>query len=310
MKSVYQLPESPGAQLDQFDLRIDLTDPHTPYADSLPNYLITQAIFINGTRLAPENTISLMQLAKSCQLAGEFFIVTCDCGEASCAGIDDGILVAHFNDRIEWQVPDPLSYRGKSNEEAEEMDQHRVYKRFSFQPEAYLSAIQDGLRIAKGLLFGEKQPVECSPYGFTPEQLLLLDPIVFSERGATVGCQIVASNIALDGSVDWLTINGISYRLREFPVPDEIKALDCWSDWEPKPCGPDGLVFGALAAPASELRRRIRLLAVYLASVTLKGGKVQASYQGWQFRDTRTFDRQIVFWGNASIKSSKIEENN
>ncbi len=291
------------ATLDRMELKIDLTGPHAPYTDKPPNYLIVPSIHINGERLAPGNTISLVVLAKSCQSSGEFFIVTCDCGEAGCAGIDDGIRVTHFGDRIEWEIPDPISYRGMSQEQAVRISENRLYKKYVFQPEAYLSAVQEGLRIAKGLLFGEKQPAECVPDGFYPEQLLSLDPIVFSERGAPLGCQIVATKVFLDGTVDWVRINGIPYRLRDLPIPDDIKALGSWSDWEPKPCGLNGLVFGDLAAPEWELRRRIRLLADYLASITVKSGHVQASYRGWRYQQRRSFDRQLVIYGRSDCGS-------
>jgi hypothetical protein len=304
MNSSDKVPDSNGSSHDQFELRVELTGPHTPYADSLACYLIEQSIYINGERLAPEHAIYLIHLAKSCQLSGEFFIVTCDCcGDAGCAGIDDGIRVTHFGDRIEWEVPDPISYRGMSREQVEQTSQNRVYKRFSFQPNAYLSEVQEGLRIAKGLLFGEKQPVDCSPDGLTPELLLSLDPIVFNERGATIGCLIVADKVAINGGVHWIVINGISYHLREFPVPEDVKALDYWSDWEPKPCGPNGLILGDLAAPVWERRRRIRLLANYLASMTLETGMIQVSYRGRECKDGTRVDHQLVIRGRSKEKS-------
>lgn len=305
MKSTKKTLNLKKTHYDQFELKIELTGPHTPNSDESPDYLITQAILINGKSLAPANPIDLIHLSKSCQLSGEFFIVTCGCGDAGCAGIDDGIRVTHFDDRIIWEVPDPISYSGLSDEAAKRVTENRVYKKYSFAPKAYLLAVQEGLRIAKGLLFGDKQPIECSPDGLTPELLLALDPVVFSERGATIGCQIVAEKVVINGAVDWITINGISYRLREFPVPDDIKALGYWSDWEPKPCGANGLIFGDLAAPDWERRRRIRLLANHLASITLEWGEIQASYRGRQRKDGTSFDRsQILLRGRVKNQTS------
>ena len=260
---------SVNLEYDQFDLKIELSDLHKEYADSPGTYLIKQSIFINRENLAPDNSIALTQLAKSCQLSGEFFIVTCNCcGDAGCAGIDDGIRVTHFDDRIIWEVPDPLSYRGLGQEEVIFVSDNRVYKKYIFDPDAYLTAFQKGLATARELLNGNKQPVECTPDGFDASDLLVLNPIVFTQRGAPMGCKIVGRKVLMSKTPGWVTINGIYYRLRELPVPDEIKALDDWSDWEPKKWK-NGYLFNNAAAPESERQRRVQELEKYIASIRL-----------------------------------------
>lgn len=250
---------SAEATFDQFELRIELTN-------SAGQNLIKQSVFINRNNIAPENPIDLRQLAKSCQLSGEFFIVTCGCGEAGCAGIDDGIRVTHFDDRIIWEIPNPLSYRGMAQEEVEFVNENRIYKKYTIEPVAYIATFQQGLAAARTLLNGDKQPVECTPYGFDPSDLLELDPIVFSERGAPLGCKIVASKVQICRDPNWVIMNGIHYRLRDLPVPPEIKALADWSEYEPKKCG-NGYLFNSAAAPIEEVERRVEVLEKYLASI-------------------------------------------
>lgn len=283
---------------DEFDLRIELLGPYQEYANELATYLITQAVYINGENLAPDNPIDLAHLCKSCQLNGEFFIVTCGCGDAGCAGIDDGIRVSHFDGRIVWEVPTPLSYRGMTEEEVDEATKNRKYRKFNFQPGAYFSAVQEGLREAKAMLFGERQPVECSPYGMTPEELLTLDPVVFSKRGAPIGCDIIGRKIMIR-RWGWITINGIPYRLRELPVPDDIKALDDWSDWEPKACG-NGYLLNYAAAPLSEVRRRIRVLAESLSSIAISDCQIDANLGEIRGKDGPRWDRHVVIRGFGS----------
>jgi hypothetical protein len=299
MKSTKKTLNLKRPHYDKFELKIKLTGPHTSDSDESPGYLITQAILINDKSLATDNPIDLIPLAKSCQLSGEFFIVTCGCGDAGCAGIDEGIRVAHFDDRIVWEVPDPISYRGLSDEAVKRASEDRLYKKYSFEPEAYLVSVQEGLRIAKGLLFGDKQPVECSPYGMNPERLLSIDPVVFGERGASVGSQIIGRRVEIGPSLTWFTINGISYRFREFPFPEDIKALDDWSDWPLKPCGQDGLVFGDLAAPDWVLRQRVHKLANYFASISLRSVTVQSSFRGRRCEDGVHLERKILFHGRS-----------
>lgn len=283
------------SKFDLFELKVELRGPYQVHSDEPPSYLITQAVWINGENLAPENPIDLRQLAKSCQMSGEFFIVTCGCGEAGCAGIDDGVRVTHFDDRLVWEVPVPLSYRGMTDAEAERHGNNRVYQRFNFDPNLYLATMQAGLREAKCLLFGEQQPVECSPDGFGPKDLLSLNPAVFSERGTPKGCLIIGKKVVVDRSPSWVTIDGIHFRLRQLPVPDAIRQLDVWSDWEPKACS-GGYVFGDAAAPDWEVRRRKRLLGEYLASITMKGGMVFVTLRNdWEKR----CKHQLVLGGRA-----------
>lgn len=228
-------------------------------------YLITQAVFINGENIAPDRPIDLRQLAKSCQLSGEFFIVTCGCGFPE---TDDGIRVTHQPDRIVWQVPELDSFS------EEEQDAHNpIYRTYVFCPEQYLEAVQGGLCDAKSFLFSEYNPIECSPYGFEREDLLALDPLVFSERGAPLGCQLLARHIEVESGFRAVIMNGIRYRLNELPVPDDIKALGDWSEWEPKAVD-GGFIYGSLAAPSEEVRRRTRIFTEYLASVQSSGGVV------------------------------------
>jgi hypothetical protein len=260
-------------KFDRIELKVTLREPSEGRDFSQSYHLITQAVLINGENIAPENPIDLRDLAKSCQLSGEFFIVTCQCGNADCAGIDDGIRVEHRPDRITWEIPDPLSFRNLTDEEKKKHYSNRTYRRFSFDPAAYLAAVQEGLREARRLLFGELQPVECSPASFHPGHLLNLDPIVFTERGAPLGCRIVAEKIGIELSPGWVTINGIHYRLSELPVPESIKKLDDWSDWEPKRYG-NGFAFNYAAAPAWEARRRMKLLGNHLAGITFGGGEI------------------------------------
>lgn len=66
--------------------------------------------------------------------------------------------------------------------EREEARKCRQFKRFIFEPNAYLNEVQKGLRVARSYLFGELQPVECSPYGIEPKDILAFDPMAFSTR--------------------------------------------------------------------------------------------------------------------------------
>lgn len=105
---------------------------------------LPKPFFINGEDIAPDRPIDLRQLAKSCRLSGEFFIVTCGCGFPE---TDDGIRVTHQADRIVWQVPELESF----SEEAQGAHSH-ICRTYVFRPEQYLEAAQEGLCDAKSTI--------------------------------------------------------------------------------------------------------------------------------------------------------------
>lgn len=281
---------------DRFEVRVSLTESCNQDEELTPRvHLISQVVLINGENLAPNHSIDMRLLAKSCQLSGEFFIVTCGCGVAGCANIEDGIRVSHFPDRIFWEVPDPISAGGISEKEYEQYCAKRKFRKYAFEPAAYLTAVQKGLRDARCKLFGEQQPVECSPYGFDPEELIDLDPIIFSERGAPLGCKIVGRKVSIAHTPGGIVINGIYYDLDELPVPESIKQLNDWSDWEPQPCG-DGFAYNYAAAPNWEVRRRMKILGNHLSGITQRGGEITITLQE-DYQSKRK--HQLVLGGKA-----------
>lgn len=96
--------------------------------------------------------------------------------------------------------------------------------------------------------------------------MLALDPLVFSERGAPLGCQLLARHIEVACGLRLVIMNGIRYRLNELPVPDKIKALGDWIEREPKAID-GGFVYGSSAAQSEEVRRRTRIVTEYLVSI-------------------------------------------
>lgn len=260
---------------DHIEVKIRLIRPSRHAEDEATPWLITQAIYINGRNIAPKLAIDLRMLAKSCQLHGEFHILTCGCGSLGCAGIEEGIQVTHEEDRITWRMPNPAPSARKESRNTEAAGNPSHYLIHHFQADQYLEAVTQALAKARGLLFGQRQPVECSPYGFEPDDLRVLDPLVFSHRGMPWGYHLTANVIEVNKHRDpgVVYMNGIPYGLRELLVPEAIRKLDDWSDWEPQ-VTEDGEWYGHCAAPGWEVRRRIKRLGRYLASIQAPGGSV------------------------------------
>jgi len=66
--------------------------------------LIDEELMIDGELINTENCVDLSELVNSIFDSGEFFILTCDCGEAGCAWLHKGILVKHVQHTICWTM--------------------------------------------------------------------------------------------------------------------------------------------------------------------------------------------------------------
>lgn len=51
-----------------------------------------------------QHAVDLHQFNLSTEKSGEYFIITCWCGDPSCANIEHGIAVSHTDDSIIWQT--------------------------------------------------------------------------------------------------------------------------------------------------------------------------------------------------------------
>ncbi len=76
--------------------------------------------------------IDLAELVKTLEDDGEFFIITCTCGDPGCAGIMEGVKVHHNGKMVYWQFRIP------------QVDLENV-RTAAFMQDNYVRAIQDSL---------------------------------------------------------------------------------------------------------------------------------------------------------------------
>jgi hypothetical protein len=95
--------------------------------------VIVTEVFADGRLLIgfESSTLAtdLLSLERSIHEDGEFFIVTCTCGHAGCAGIKEGIRVTRIDKNVHWVV------RGVGETQT-----------FYFDPKEYESAIEQGIK--------------------------------------------------------------------------------------------------------------------------------------------------------------------
>lgn len=134
--------------MNQLTLRLK---PHGQ--DEQTDYLVVE-VWVDGNVLANFDSYAtdLPELIRSSERAGDYFIVTCWCGQAECAGIRQAIQVRYDHGNIFWQVVEPAPKR-----------------RFVFEQSAYTQAIRDCIKQGKRSI-AYRRTTDSKPFEITPTQ--------------------------------------------------------------------------------------------------------------------------------------------
>ena len=127
---------------------------------------LVPTLMIDDREINDGFALDMRELANSCRSDGEYFILTCGCGEPGCAGIFEGITVSHHNGEVIWVVPEPL----KSTPSLE-----TDYVEYRFDRHIYTDAIRSGMDKGKNLLRYADEWIETGPQGFSPYDFMALD---------------------------------------------------------------------------------------------------------------------------------------
>lgn len=90
-----------------------------------------------------------VNLVNSSTVSGEFFIYTCDCGNPSCQGINEGVQVTHTADSVKWRLRNPISWPSD-----EPLPEWTHLGDFQFTKDNYIQQISIALDHAKRLARG------------------------------------------------------------------------------------------------------------------------------------------------------------
>ena len=101
-------------------------------SDNPPRFIFTK-VLIDGQPIVDYGyygvATDLFELWESTKRGGEFFIITCTCGEAACAGIQEGVRVSSDPEKVYWT----MSVWGST----------QIY---AFERKAYVGAIEAGVQ--------------------------------------------------------------------------------------------------------------------------------------------------------------------
>lgn len=104
-------------------------------------------------------TISVSELLASSKGSGEYWILTCSCGEPGCAGVIHPIRITHAGPSVVWEeaamdLPAPRRFvvasDGAATSEATEASDPRTARRWVFDVEEYRSRLAEFVRTLPG----------------------------------------------------------------------------------------------------------------------------------------------------------------
>ena len=80
-----------------------------PHLESAADYLLTEAWIDGDIPLANyrEYAIDRDELRRSVGSTGDFWILTCWCGDPGCAGIEQAVKVVQEADVVHWYIEEP-----------------------------------------------------------------------------------------------------------------------------------------------------------------------------------------------------------
>ena len=112
---------------------------------------VVAEVSINGRPFVPDDLAADMTaLAATLDGAGEYFVVTCQCGDPGCAGMQTGVQVAEGAGEVSWTIRD---WGGRERPGAE----------YRFDSEQYRAEIQRALRSFLDLMTSQSQ-LDTTPY--------------------------------------------------------------------------------------------------------------------------------------------------
>lgn len=155
-----------SAVVSRFELRLR-DGPVEHWPSSLRQIEIHPEIWVDERHLDEPHCLDLGQLVQSLHTDGWAEIFTCKCGVAGCAGIVEGIKVAHLGPLIQWSFRRPQSANNMSGWRT-----RAVRTALLFDRDQMLAAIQDFVQAARDLVTSDRHRFCWPVQGFGLDDLL------------------------------------------------------------------------------------------------------------------------------------------
>jgi hypothetical protein len=123
------------------------------------------ALYVDGVEITSRewpSVVDLEQLRASARQDGDYFIFTCECGDAGCAGIDEPVTVRRDAAGVHWDLGDAWRFIGVAPRDDEDWEEQAgraaggaeagVPRTFVFAADAYADAIEQDVASAQAFI--------------------------------------------------------------------------------------------------------------------------------------------------------------
>lgn len=178
------------------------------------------SLWINGQEFGDAYFLNLTAIVQSCQGSGEFFMLTCTCGEPGCAGLFKGIQVTHTAEAITWVCQPELAIPVATALDAS--IPVLAIHHFAFDPAQYIGAIEDGIKNIQAMALKATRPVDFPVYGVSTESVMTL-----KVRPMPVNFTALQHALPVNGiEADWLArLTGLFAKKPPAEIDNDIEFL-------------------------------------------------------------------------------------
>lgn len=146
------------------------------YGDPDREDFVVSKVVIDENTFEPDLTLDWRELFLSLRFSGEFFPLTCSCGEPGCAGVWEGIRIVHSPGMVVWDVNVPYS------EPYDAAEHEPSVMRLQFRRDQYFSSIISGWLEARALSTTNPS-CTIGPYGFSGQAFIDLPSWLKEHKG-------------------------------------------------------------------------------------------------------------------------------
>ena len=126
---------------------------------------VESRLSVDGVQLSDEFSVNWKNLVESCFNDGDYFILTCVCGDPGCAGIERAFQISCVGKNIKWEIPKPITGCHSDDKEI-------AYVEKVFDLEDYRQLVHYALCEVKTLALKTPPPVKLTPAMLDMEGLL------------------------------------------------------------------------------------------------------------------------------------------
>ena len=161
---------------NRFELRLNALGAAANDGQTANEIRLITEIWIDGRYLDEPHPINLIALMMSIHHPGSHYIFTCECGISDCAGIPEGVVVLHSENKVVWRMRRPQSYRSTPELSISAWEASASWFSFEFDRDQMMASVCAYLIRLRHTIRHSTVKVQWPILGFDLEAIFRIDP--------------------------------------------------------------------------------------------------------------------------------------